>query len=277
MENFVFTHAGREWNEDQGYVCEDFGFVIDGATGLTDEKYSDMTTDAMWFANWWCNELKTELSDKSKSIRQILEDGTIKVKKEYKKLAGKAKVQDFPSATISIARVVGDILEIYTLGDSPIVMKSNTGRVEVVRDTRNSINDFATQSIIKDLAIKENRNVCESFKLHKEYVLEGRLKRNNYGSYYILADDPEAIKYGFYQVFHKDLVKKVLLMTDGYSQTFDLIKFINEEELMKKLNSPQDAEKIFNKLNSLQNKDKYGDKYIRFKTSDDATVVCMNF
>ncbi len=277
MNNFLFTCAGREWNEDQGYVCEDFGFVIDGATGLTGERYSNMETDAKWYSNWWCEELKRELPNKNKSIRQILEDGIEKVKKDYKKLAGKVKVKDFPSSTISIVRLNGEKIEVYTLGDSPIIMQSNTGRVDTVRDTRNTINDFAIQSMVKAIAVKENISVREANKRHPELVLEGRLRRNNYGSYYILADDKDAIREGMYQEFNKDVIKKVLIMSDGYSQTFDLFKFISEEELMKKLNNIEDAKKIFNKLFSLQNKDALGDKYIRFKTSDDATVVGMYF
>ena len=156
-------------------------------------------------------------------------------------------------------------------------MQSNTGRVDTVRDTRNTINDFAIQSMVKAIAVKENISVREANKRHPELVLEGRLRRNNYGSYYILADDKDAIREGMYQEFNKDVIKKVLIMSDGYSQTFDLFKFISEEELMKKLNNIEDAKKIFNKLFSLQNKDALGDKYIRFKTSDDATVVGMYF
>ena len=64
MEHFYFSQGGREWNEDRAYSCEDFAFVLDGATSLYPEKYSNFSTDAEWYSNWWCEFLKVELHNK---------------------------------------------------------------------------------------------------------------------------------------------------------------------------------------------------------------------
>ena len=127
MKNFVFTKEGRAWNEDRCYSCDDFAFVLDGATGLYNQKFSDMNTDAEWFSDWWREYLKDALKDMNKSIPEILVTGVEQEKAVFYKMAdGKEPVKDFPSACISIARRRNGLVEIYTLGDSPIVVQAKT-------------------------------------------------------------------------------------------------------------------------------------------------------
>ncbi len=277
MENFIFTRAGREWNEDRGFVCKTFGFVLDGATGLIDEHFTSSSSDAEWYSDSWCKYLKVALCDTTKSLLTILEEGFDKVTGEYKKILGAKKVTDYPSATISIVRDIGDEIEMYTLGDSPILIQDVFGETCIFEDTRNIVNDFVIHGIAKNVALKENINICEIKDKYPNIIMEGRLKRNKFGGYYVLSNNKSALKFGFYQTMPKSQIKKIILMTDGFSQIIDVFKFMSEEELVKKLKSALDAEKFYNKLVYFQQKDKFGNKFTRFKTTDDATVVCMTF
>ena len=51
MNNKYFSFLDTlnpNYNEDECYVCENFGFVLDGATGLSGENYTNEKTDALW-------------------------------------------------------------------------------------------------------------------------------------------------------------------------------------------------------------------------------------
>lgn len=277
MENFMFTHAGMEWNEDRGYVCEDFGFVLDGATSLLGENYTNFATDAEWYSNRWCEYLKVALKDKSKSILSILEEGFESIVEEYKNIAGGRSTKDFPGSTVSIVRENGEEIEMYVLADSPILIQDKFGDICIFADTRNNANDFVIHEIVRELAMKEKINVTDARKIHPEKIMDGRIKSNKFGGYYVLSNSKSALKFGFYQTMPKWLAKKIILMTDGFAQIYEVFKFMSPEEIAKKLNSASDAEKMFNKLVSLQQKDRFGNKFVRFKTTDDSTVVVMNF
>lgn len=276
MENFVFSRPGRDWNEDRGFVCEKFGFVLDGVTGDSEKKYTSFASDAEWYSNRWCEYLKIALNDMSKTILQILEEGLDIITKEYKEVANGKAIKVFPSTTISIVRENGKNLEFYVIADSPIIIKDSFGEVCIFSDTRNVFGDFVENAIIKEVAKKENLGFMQAEKLCQNSLSKNSIV-NNFGGHYVVSNNKKALSFGFYKTMPRHLVQRVALMTDGYSQTFDTFKFITPEKLIKKLNTILDSEKIYNKLIKKQLKDKSAKIYARSKITDDATLVVMNF
>ena len=277
MQHFNFSRKGKEWNEDRAYSCDNFAFVIDGASSLTKQKFSNFTTDAEWYSNWWYEFLKESLYDTTKSIMQVLEEGIKLVVRDYDILANGAIVEDFPSATISIARINGEMLETYVLCDSSIVLLSKNDETVLIQDMHNVVNDGINAIILKDFAMKENTTMIETRKKHGDVILEGRLRKNTPGAYHVLSDNVDAIGYGIYKTVKISLVDKVMLLTDGFSQVYDTIKMMTYEQLIKKVNNITDAEKIYAKLYKKQEKDKSCTKYLRFKIRDDAAIAFMKF
>lgn len=277
MQHFSFSKKGKEWNEDRAYSCDQFSFVIDGASSLTKQKFSNFTTDAEWYANWWCEYLKNSLNDTTKSIMQILETGVKMVVADYQNLATNVNVEDFPSATISIARINGDMLEIYVLCDSSIVLSSKNGEIVLIQDTHNVVNDGINAIILKDFAMRENTTIVEARRNHGDVILQGRLRKNTPGSYHVLSDNVDAIGYGIYKTLNISLVDKVMLLSDGFSQVYDTMKIMTHEQLIKRINKISDAENIYDKLYKKQEKDSNCKKYLRFKIRDDASIAFMKF
>ena len=276
MSNFCFTKAGRSWNEDRCYSCEKFAFVLDGATSLFDQKFSDLTTDAEWYSNWWYIYLKDALNNEILTIPEILQNGVELVVNDFNKLSGDVVVTDFPSSTISVVRRINGILEIYTLGDSPIILQSKNNMSIAIADTLNNVNDDIHKMIIKDIAVKKNLSIIKAKTQFPDCIKQGRNMKNTFGGHYILADSKEAILHGVYRKVEENLVKKVLMVTDGYSQIFDLFEKYTINEFAEKINSLKDAEKVYNELYNLQEEDPEGDSYIRFKMRDDASIAVLN-
>lgn len=277
MEHFYFSQGGREWNEDRAYSCEDFAFVLDGATSLYPEKYSNFSTDAEWYSNWWCEFLKVELHNKKITIPEILKNGLKKVTKEYLKLAAGNPMQDFPSCTVSIVRRNNGNLEIYSLTDSSIVIKAKTGLTILIQDPLNYVKDAFVIMKIKDLAEKDGISLLDSRKKYGYLVQDGRQKKNKFGGYYVLSNEVAAVEHGIYSSVEENIIDKVLILSDGYSQVFDVVKFLTAEKLIDKVNSLADVEKIYKTLKTKQYKDLGGEKYLRFKVSDDASLAYLKF
>ncbi len=279
MEHFTFTKPGREWNEDRVYSCDDFAFVLDGATCLFSDHYSKYPTDAEWYSNWWCEYLKKNLSNTKKEIPDILKAGIPKVIKAYQKLAGENMIEDFPSSTVSIVRRNNDMLEFYSLTDSSIIVKSKTGLCVTIQEQGNTVKDAFTVMKILDLAKANKITPMESRHKFGNIVQEARIRKNQFalGGYYVLADNVEAINHGIYASVEESIIDKVLILSDGYSQVYDVVKFMPPEKLINKINNYADAEKIYNKLKKYQEKDKLAKKYYRFKVSDDTSLAYMKF
>lgn len=278
MINFSFSKAGREWNEDRAYSCEDFAFVLDGATCLNGEHFSSFGSDAEWYANWWYEYLKIELKDISRTIPKILKDGIKKVVKDYKKLAKGETPEDFPAATFSAIRRIDGRIEMYSLCDTSLIFLSKNGEVLYIQDASNCVNDGFNTIIINAYAKKENISRLEARKKYADVIRHGRkYLKNQPCGYHVLADSVDAIDFGIYNSIDESLIDKVLIMSDGFSQVFDVIKFMTQEQLIKKINSLYDAEKIYNRLYKLQELDKDCRKYPRFKVRDDASIAFMKF
>ena len=279
MEHFTFTKPGREWNEDRVYSCDDFAFVLDGATCLFNDHYSKYATDAEWYSNWWCEYLKKSLGNTKKEIPDILKAGIKKVVKDYQKLAKDNVIEDFPSSTVSIVRRNNGMLEFYSLTDSSMVVLSKSGICITIQEQGNTVKDAFTIMKVLDTGKKHNMPLMEARHKFGEIVQQARIRKNQFalGGYYVLADSEEAINHGIYASVEEALIDKVLILSDGYSQVYDVVKFMPPEKLIKKINSYADAEKIYNKLVKYQQKDKLAKKYYRFKVSDDTSLAYLKF
>ena len=277
MEYFKLSYAGKQWNEDCVYVCENYGFVLDGASTLVKQKFSDMHSDAEWYSSTLGNYLKENLDNYSNTLFKTIEDAVYFIKKEYEKLANGSIIEDFPSSSASIFRINNEKIEFYTIYDSIILVEDIFGNVFDVFDSRNTINDNIVLSYACKKAREEGLKMNQITKKHPEIVLKGRNLRNTCGHQYVLANNVDAVKNGVCFSIDKNLVSKLIILSDGFSQCFDMFKFISQEKFVKKINNIKDAEKMYKKLRRKQKKDPEGQKYLRYKESDDASIVYAKF
>ena len=277
MKHFTFSRAGRAWNEDRVYSCEEYAFVLDGASSLVKDQYSNLNTDAEWCSNWWYEYLKGELKDNTKTIPDILKRGVELSTIEFKNLSRGVELEDFPCTTVSIVRRKGGYLEMYALADSPILIKAKSGLHLTFEDTLNTVNEGFNTIRIKHFADQENLTMKESRVKHGEVLYKNISIKNKFGGYYVLADSVEAIYHGVYNSIEEELIEKVVILSDGYSQVYDTVKIMSSEELVDAVESVEDLENIYHKLYDLQEEDYDCDKYIRFKIRDDASIAVMIF
>lgn len=275
--NFSFSKTEREYNEDRCFSCEDFAFVIDGATGISNQKFSKMNTDAEWYADWWYNYLKISLKNFNLSIYEILKNGMDLMLDEFKNLAKDNIILDYPSATLDIVRKLkNNQVEIYVIGDSPLLIQSDTGHTILITDNLNIINDDIKIATFEYYSKKENLSFIDSIKKHYEIMFEHRALKNKLFGYNILSDDKDAILRGIYKKIDGNIFKKFILTTDGYSQLFDLFNLYTPQEFANSLNSIDDAKKLYQELFNAQELDSNIKNYLRIKHRDDASVCVLD-
>ena len=273
MDHFQITYQGKNWNEDYAYVTDNFGFVLDGATALTDQKFSHMHTDSEWLVQTLGEYLKKHLDNTKKNYFDILKSSVKFVTNKFEKLVKDKKVIDYPSSTISAFRKNNDSIEFYTLGDSFILVEDIFGNIFEIHDSRNDINDAIALSRIEDMAIKNNISLRQARVNYPEIVISGRALRNSRGHQYIFTNDSDAINQGICFSMEEKFVSKIIIVSDGFAQSYNLFNLFNMKKFIKKINNINDAKKIYKKLRRKQKRDKDCIKFPRFKETDDASLV----
>ncbi len=269
---FGITHAGREWNEDAYYVDEKCGIVLDGATALNNEHYSKEASDVRWYSQRLIEILSKNINKKA-SIFDIVVKSNQKVIAEYNKLAKGTPILDYPCSTCALFREVGDDIEFFVLGDSEILVETVNSLCFSVEDSRNKANDGIAISKLLYFAKTEKTSLFDAIANHPEVFQGSRKNKNSEGHYFVLSNDSNAIRNGLTYTIPKKLVAKIIIVTDGFAQAFDTIKFMTQDEFIKSINSQKDAQNVYAKLHKIQLKDASGLSHPRAKLRDDATLV----
>ena len=268
-----FTKAGKIINEDTVFVCENFGFVIDGATGLAGEKISPCGSDAEWFACSLRDYLKDNIN--GKDLRTVLTKALEFVNAEFKKFDGAENLKFMPSAGISIYQILDDKIEYFVLGDCSLLFRFKDGNIQHYHCEDLENFDKQNLKLMKQRALDNNIDVIDARPLIQLDLERVRNLKNKTGGYWILSDTTKAIKHGIHGKISKNLVKDILLTSDGYSQIFDLFKAYTKEELFNSLQN-KTLKDIYTELYNLQEKDNKCNNFTRFKIRDDASAIYVN-
>ncbi|WP_099203086.1 protein phosphatase 2C domain-containing protein [Miniphocaeibacter massiliensis] len=265
----IANYTEKEYSEDSYFVSENYIIVIDGASSLIRYENSNFLTNK--FVNGIRDNLAVLLSDSSINIQEALKKSLNNLlKKDKQKLFTKHDI----SATISIFRIVGEYLEIYYLGDSPIIIKTSSDIQEYVAKDISKL-DSSVLKKMKEISLNKKTNVLESknSKLIKDMLIKNRGLKNTKDGYWILDTTGKGIENGnYFRVTLKE-IENIIVCSDGFSQIYDTFKIYNKlEDLFKDLEN-NSMENIVEKLVKEQNKDKDLNNYPRFTKTDDITAV----
>ena len=273
MKNFdTFSLPGANCNEDASFICDDFLFVIDGATGLLKENVTPERSDARWFALRWCEYLKENLPNKSISIKEIVRKGITQIDAEYMAFDGAKHVQSKPSAGVAICRRENNHFNTFILGDCSIMLVKDKGFSHLF-DTK--LSKLDTEQIANMTAIAKSKgiNVIDARPFISENLLANRKLLNTPQGYWVLASDPKAADNAQTNKISLSDIKKVVAMTDGFSQIFDTLAIMSKEEFAQKVLRGVPAEDFVKLIRQTQDEDFNCNRFPRFKKSDDTTVI----
>lgn len=270
----ILTKGGKidNENEDCVYLCDDFGFVMDGATGLLKENITNCVSDAKWYVEEFKNFLIKNLKTK-KNLKEIMKDGIRYVSNTYNNIEGATSVKSKPSSGIALFRKNENNIEYFILGDCQLIIKDKKNII-----TKLQLNDLPKLDNINigrmvKIAKEKNINVIDARPLINDYLVETRLTQNTNNGYWILSDDINAVDHALQGTLNLKDIKQIIGLTDGFSQLYEVFKVFTYEELVNLINNKKiSLNNLYDTLFTLQENDSNCNRYPRFKIRDDASI-----
>lgn len=281
------SKPGNIMNEDDVGYSDTFLFVLDGATGLGNRKPDEKDTEASRFVSHVGKRLQVCLEDTSKDIKDILQQAVKKSKdsiinrsfsdpgSECSELIAYSGGQKYlnPSASISIFRINGTLLEYYGLGDCTATIQFQDGSIRIIHDNTITLMDQQVIEIMTELARKKAVTVRESKNEIIPFLIENRNKKNTQEGYWTLDATGMGISHGINLTFPLQEVQSVSLMSDGFAQICDTFYLVrNFEELHEKM-AKEDLADMVKELFDIQDTDPDYNQFPRFKHRDDTTAI----
>lgn len=268
-------NAGGAVNEDLVHVGDTVAWVLDGATGLLDERlFEPMGSDAAFFVRLIDEELRRR-ADAPAPLARLVEAALAAVSERLSPslelVADRARI---PTAAIAVARLADSRLDLFLLGDCRIVVYHPQGLLIDLLDWRHRTVDAVALRRMSELR-DQGMGFAESRAAIQDLLVAHRRSTNQPGGYWILGNDPEAARHGISLTLENppdDL--RILLMTDGFFSLLEyglfpspqhLVDFIEENGLNPALELLRSAEAA----------DPDCRLHPRFKPRDDATAAFL--
>lgn len=282
MKLDFFTKSGKkteDYNEDNIAINEQFGFVIDGATGYGSVKITDAQTDAKWYSTMWKEYLLENLHNLDKSITQIVNEGLEHILNKLSSFPNYYQAEIPPSAAIAIFRINQDKVEYFVLADCSLLFYFKNGHVEVV--SRNDIREIDNKNLelILNTANEQNISILEAKILPqiREVMVKMFKNRNTSNGGWVLSNSFEAINHAKVGVVKLSDLRLVLALSDGYSQIYEVFNHLSPKQLADRVYNGEKLEVLYNELYALQQQDELCTKFPRTKIRDDSSAVKITF
>lgn len=260
-------------NEDSFGQDGDAAVVLDGATPLGDGLMPG-PSDAAWIAQFGARRLLAHLRDGS-GARKALRDALADTQKSFEALRRMppSDVWQTPCASMMLAVPGEEGVEFLWLGDCAALIKQGDTPVIVVGETF----DKRAAEARRAQKIAKEKNLSPAAGLNRPEFLEGlRATRNriNSGSYWLFSPDARAAAHVSRRAMKLSPGTVLLLCTDGFLALASDYGVYSADSLMA---AAQDKglKALGEELRAIEATDSSGDKFPRFKKSDDATAVLL--
>ncbi|MBE5737215.1 MAG: hypothetical protein E7348_02320 [Clostridiales bacterium] len=264
MKEQHFTIKSHFYNEDRFLVTNTLFAVIDGATGLTDENTFNKASKASKLAGF----VKSQLANyKGTDIIDFLHSLSI--------LAFEKGHTKDCSCGISIVKVNEKTVELYCLGDCPILYQNKNGEVHTFTQTKLPKLDKIALNQMMDYAKANNISIKKARKYIDHTLKKHRALLNTPDGYWVFAPSEKPNFTVDTITIEKEQLKSIIVCSDGFAQCYNKLNiFENEKQLFESQLSVKD---ICLKVQRISKADKDYNLYPRFKLFDDTTVIKLDF
>ena len=273
LESLSLPGDPAKANEDSFGQDGRAAVVLDGATPLGDGLMPG-PSDAAWIAQFGARRLLAHLRDGS-GARKALRDTLADTQKSFEALRRMPPVEVWqtPCALMMLAVPGDEGVEFLWFGDCAALIKQGDAAVTVVGETF----DKRAAEAQRAQAIAKQKNLSPAAGLNRPEFLEKlRATRNriNSGSSWLFSPDARAAAHVSRRVIKLSPGTVLLLATDGFLALASDYGAYSADTLMA---AAQDKglTALGEELRAIEAGDTGGDKFPRFKKSDDATAVLL--
>ena len=272
---FSCSAIGNQVNEDYVAVGSTYAVLLDGASGITGTRVlpHHFGSDAQWFSHFVGGRI-CEYLDAScgviDSIRLAVDDSRVFIG-EY----GVTDNEDLhPSSTLVAASVAGDLVDIVSLGDSPVFISLIDGSLVTMSDSRIAELDQAAVDAMVDRSRGRAMTGVQKRAAVNDILLANRQLKNKPDGYWIL--DPTGVALDHFNVmqFSVEDVDYVCAMSDGLERAFDLFGLADPAAFLAKA-TRESFDELLVRLRAEERQDPDFDRYPRLKMHDDATCFML--
>ena len=230
MNGFHFTDRGNATNED--FACAGalpdggaYGIVIDGATGLMPlpTVSADYATNAQWFSHKVGCAVCCAL-EAGESPEQALVDAVGVARDELESALGRSldslDSAAVPSATLALAVVGKEDVQLWGLGDSPTVALLRSGELLVSTDEVLESLDGRVVDLMIERSAGRELSVADRRALVRDEVLANRRLRNTDDGYWCLDPSGVGLAHARRATLPREDVVAVSGMSDGLFRAF---------------------------------------------------------
>jgi hypothetical protein len=260
-------------NEDFLAQGANAALVLDGATPLGDGLMPG-PSDAAWIAQFGARRLMAHLED-GNGARKALRDALADTQKSFEALRRHPPEDMWQTPCASMMLVVPDdgAVEFLWFGDCAALVKQGDGAVTVVGETF----DKRAAEAERARAVAKEKNLSPASGLSRpEFIGTLRAARNriNSGNYWLFSPDARAASHVSRRVIKAAPGAVLLLATDGFLALASDYGVYSADSLMDAAQSKGLAA-LGEELRAIEAGDIGGDRFPRFKKSDDATALLL--
>lgn len=286
LRHFHFTDRGNAVNEDFAYAGAlpgggAYGVVIDGATGLVEMPTVSpaFSTNAQWFSHTagakLCEALEGGMSPEQ-ALAHAVAAARTELEAALGRPAGSLDPAAVPSATLALAVMGEKNVELWGLGDSPLVVLMRDGELVISTDEVLESLDAHVVDLMLERSPGRDLTVAERRALVRDEVLANRRLRNTPGGYWCLDATGEGLAHARRLTIPRADVVAVAGMTDGLFRAFSQYGLAPLDEWMRDA-SYLSARQLCDRMRMLEAEDAQLRRYPRMKVGDDASLFWLGF
>ncbi|WP_261556155.1 hypothetical protein [Frankia tisae] len=243
--------------------------MIDGATPLGGETAVDGRSPAAWLSGT-ADAFLARVPWAGRPLRAVLCDLIGHVRAEGPRAGLPA--DGFPTATLSLARVLDGRLDLCLLGDSPVLLRQpGAAVVEFVDPQFAGVEEALLDRVRTEL--DRGDEAADAYARAGARNRERRRWRNTPRGSWVLSNVPAAADHAFVTTLTVVPGTELVAMSDGFARAvrpFSLVR--DDAELLDEAAAGRESE-LLDRLRAAERADPSCVRFPRFGVSDDATML----
>ena len=260
-------------NEDRWGTCDDKAvWVLDGATGLADERVLPGPSDALWFVEQVDRGLRGRATS-GNAPADVLRPIVRQAREAFGKAALRpdAAAVDLPGGALALLRLVENTVELGSLGDCRIVHRDDLGTVACFGTSKvTALDDLLVEEVVRLQALGLSQDAIWLRVL--PMTRRHRALANQPNGYWRLDLEERALAQVEIERRPAGPGDAFLLLSDGFYRLVDVYRRYSYETLLDAAQR-QGLAPLAAELRAIEAADPECRRFPRLKPRDDATAV----